>query len=374
MNIVLGIIGLAMIVVLLLDIFRAIVLARRARGDFRLTQAFYSAIWPIFVAIGRRTESGRRREAFLGIFGPLSLLLLFLAWALSLILAFALVRYSLSAWDADLRHFSNDLYESASSFLTIGAAQTTQRFVRWLNVLEAGLGFSFLALVISYLPVFYQSFARRELHISLLDARAGSPPSAAEILARYGSYAGQMERRLEAWEEWAADLMQDELSYPMLAYFRSQHLNQSWVSTLVAITDVSALISLSANSELQRQAEITFRMGRHALTDSTDVLGVKPSQRVQDRLSRGDFERIREAIRRSHSPIDCSLLRYERVTELMKLYEPYSVALSSHLLIALPPWIPDEKSSDNWRIAPRKAGQDVFAVSDPFHDDEEKSA
>src|SRR5215471_2213582 len=144
MNTAFGIVGLAMIIVLLLDIFRAIVLARRSRGDFRLTEAFYSAIWPIFVAIGRRTESGPRREAFLGIFGPLSLLLLFLAWAVSLILGFALVRYSLSPWDANLRNFSNDLYESASSFLTIGAAQTSQQFVRWINVLEAGLGFSFL--------------------------------------------------------------------------------------------------------------------------------------------------------------------------------------------------------------------------------------
>lgn len=284
------------------------------------------------------------------------------------------MRYSFSAWDADLRHFSNDLYESASSFLTVGAGQTTQRFVRWINVVEAGLGFSFLGLVISYLPVFYQSFARRELHISLLDARAGSPPSAAEILARYGTYIGQLERQLGAWEEWAADLMQDELSYPMLAYFRSQHVNQSWVSTLVAITDVSALISLSTTSELQRQGAITFAMGRHALIDSTRVLGIKPRQPVQDRLSREDFERIREAIHRSHSPIDSSLLRYERVTELMMLYEPYSVALSSHLLMALPPWIADEKPSDNWRITPRKPGQDIFAVSDPFHDDEEQSA
>lgn len=374
MHVALGIIGLSIICILLLDIFQAVVLARRARGEFRLTHAFYRATWPVFAGIGRRTESGKRREAFLGIYGPLSLLLLFFFWGVSLVVSFALIRYSMSPWNKDLAHFSTDVYQSASSFLTVGAGETPRGLVRWINVIEAGMGLSFLALVIGYLPVFYQSFARRELHISLLDARAGSPPSASGILSRQGKFARQLESQLAAWEGWVADLMQDELSYPMLAYFRSQHVNQSWVTTLVAITDASALIALSAKGELKHQAEVTFAMGRHALIDTTRALGVKPGDAALDRLRPAELRKIRETIINTGAAMDASLLPYARVAELMTLYEPYCKALSDHLLMALPALSPREEHRDNWQIAPRKPGQEIFAVSDPFQDTEDESA
>ena len=43
---------------------------------------------------------------------------------------------------------------------------------------EAGIGLGLLAIVIGYLPIIYQAFSRRETSIVLLDARAGSPPTA----------------------------------------------------------------------------------------------------------------------------------------------------------------------------------------------------
>jgi hypothetical protein len=90
--------------------------------------------------------------------------------------------------------------------------------------IEGGLGFTFLALVIGYLPVLYQSFANREVRISLLDARAGSPPSAGELLIRQGPDPDRLEQQFANWEEWAAELLESQLSYPVLAYFRSQHM------------------------------------------------------------------------------------------------------------------------------------------------------
>ena len=55
---------------------------------------------------------------------------------------------------------------------------------RLLTVAEAGTGFAFLALLIGYLPIVYQMFAHRGINVSLLDQRAGSPPTAAEFLRR----------------------------------------------------------------------------------------------------------------------------------------------------------------------------------------------
>ena len=102
--------------------------------------------------------------------------------------------------------------------------------------LEAGLGLGFLALIIGYLPGMNQSFANREEAISLLDARAGSPPTALEMLRRHGPDNGlqELERFLNLWERWSSELLESHLSYPVLAYFRSQHDNESWLAALTA--------------------------------------------------------------------------------------------------------------------------------------------
>ena len=100
-------------------------------------------------------------------------------------------------------------------------------------------------MVISYLPVLYQAFSRREVTISLLDARAGSPPTAAELLIRLGPV--PQPRRCstgssEEWERWAAEVLESHVSFPVLSYYRSQHDNQSWLAALTAILDTSALV------------------------------------------------------------------------------------------------------------------------------------
>src|SRR5262249_39624477 len=119
------------------------------------------------------------------------------------------------------------LYFSGTTFFTLGYGDVlpTSPLGRGLGVLEAGLGFGFLAVVISYLPVVYQACSRREITISLLDARAGSPPTAGELLRRLGAArelaaAGPL---LAEWERWAAELLESHLSYPVLRYYRSQH-------------------------------------------------------------------------------------------------------------------------------------------------------
>src|SRR5260370_21599182 len=126
-----------------------------------------------------------------------------------------------------------DLYMSGSTFFTLGVCDVAP--VAWrsraLTILEAGMGFGFLALVIGYFPVTYQAFSARETNISLLDARAGSPPSAAELLRRHrGEDALQaLENVLHECEHWAAELLETHLSYPMPAYFRSPHTNDSCI-------------------------------------------------------------------------------------------------------------------------------------------------
>lgn len=95
-------------------------------------------------------------------------------------------RHGISSRPTADGHFTTYLYFSGTTFFTLGYGDLvpTGAMGRVLSVAEAGIGFGFLAVVISYLPVLYQAFSRREIIISLLDARAGSPPSAGELLRR----------------------------------------------------------------------------------------------------------------------------------------------------------------------------------------------
>src|SRR5262249_8204919 len=160
------------------------------------------------------------------------------------------------------------LYLSGTTFFTLGLGDVTPGapLGRTLTVVESGLGFFFLAVVVGYLPVLYQAFSGRETTISLLDARAGSPPSAGECLlrlARSGNLAA-IDAVLVGWERWAAELLESHLSFPVLSYYRSQHDNQSWLAALASILDTCAILMVEIKNANLYQAQLTFAMARHA--------------------------------------------------------------------------------------------------------------
>jgi len=128
-----------------------------------------------------------------------------------------------------------------------------------------------------YLPVLYQSFAKRELAISLLDARAGSPPSAGGLLSSTPYEADGVVQQLERWESWMAQLLENQISFPMLGYFRSQHSNQAWLTALVAVLDYATVIAVVSDGSLRIQADLTAAMGRHVLSDVVVIFGLEQS-------------------------------------------------------------------------------------------------
>src|SRR5256885_2395195 len=241
--------GTALIFAILLDAFETVVLPRRVTRHFRLTAWFYRNTWRPWARLARRIKSTGRREAVLGYFGPLSLILLLGLWAVGLIFGFALIQYG-AGEHLQLSNepitFARILYHSGETFFTLGYGDITPNspIARALAVLEAGMGFGFLALVLGYLPTIYAAFSRREIQISLLDARAGSPPTAMELLARFGNCPQQtvLDQIFRDWEHWAAEVLESHLSYGALSFFRSQHNNQSWLGALTTILDATAIV------------------------------------------------------------------------------------------------------------------------------------
>ncbi len=164
--------------------------------------------------------------------------------------------------------------------------------------MEAGTGFAFLGVVVGYLPVIYSSFSSREMEISLLDSRAGSPPSAGELLARLGCCPDPivLDNIFRDWERWSADLLASHISYPVLCFFRSQHSNQSWLGALTTMLDVTSLVLAGIDGIQKEQAKLTFAMARHAAVDLAQVVNAVYDPHATDRLPSEQLEALRKTL------------------------------------------------------------------------------
>lgn len=347
--------GCFCVLAVLLDAFETIILPRRATGPVRLTRIFYILTWTPWAFLFRGIRNSRRRETVFSFYGPLSLILLLAFWAAVMMLGFGLMFYGLGSPIADSHQhpgFFSDLFVSGTAIFTMGPvdASPLTAGARWVMVLEAGTGFGFLAVVMGYFPVLYGAFSRREVSIAMLDARAGSPPTATELMRRH-SHDGADEALaglLVEWERWSAELLESHISFPLLCYFRSQHTNQSWISALTAILDACALLIAGVQGHEARQAQLTFAMARHAMVDLSQVFSLKPKDHATDRLPAERYNQMYGMLCQSGVSMCRDNESEQRLRDMRRLYEPYAEALSAHFYMPLPPWIPDHSHKDNW--------------------------
>jgi hypothetical protein len=373
MRILVGVLGFVLIFVILWEAFESIVLPRRVTRKFRLTRFFYRGSWFPWAAIARRKRSDKAREAYLSFYGPLSLLFLFAVWALALVIGFSMIHWMIgqSLDGSGATSFGTDVYVSGTTFFTLGLGDVVPHSTaaRALTVIEGGTGFGFLALVIGYLPVLYQAFSRREVNISLLDSRAGSPFSAVELLRRHGEGENipALIELLKDWEHWSADLMESHLSYPVLSYFRSQHDNQSWVGALTAMLDACALVMTGVEGIPIWQARLTFAMARHAVVDLSQIFGTAPEPSAVSRLPEHEFDRMNEILNSAGLSFMDRGAAYDRLARMRGLYEPYVSSLARFLLMPLPHWLPTKKTLDNWQKSAWERSPLVAAVPGAGH-------
>ena len=348
--------GVAIFLIVIWDAFEAIILPRRVTRKFRLTRVFYKTTWRSWGFVVHLTSARRTRESLLGFFGPISLLLLIAVWAVGLVLGFGLMQFGAGSAvnvAGSQPGFATDVYLSGTTFFTLGLGDVVPRsgLARALVVAEAGFGFGFLAAIIGYLPFIYGSFSKREVDISLLDSRAGTPPTAGELLRRHSYDGGQESLRdlLRDWELWSAELMESHLSYPVLAFFRSQHDNQSWIASLTAILDTCALVKVGIEGACERQADLTFAIARHAVVDLSQVFGTPPKALPVDRLPADNLRIMRHTLAQHGLKLRDGEDVDRKLMALRGMYEPYIYALATYLKQPLPPWIPQKKGKDNWQ-------------------------
>jgi len=378
MPILSGALGVALILVVLGDAFETIVLPRRVTRRISFARLFYQLTWLFWSTTVRLIFSRRRQETFLSWYGPLSLLLLLIFWATGLVIGFALVHWasgSILKTPEGTSSFTTYLYLSGTTFFTLGLGDVVpiKTFGRGLVAFESGMGLGFLALVIGYVPALNQSFSRREVNISLLDARAGSPPTAMEMLRRHGHDRGMEDLRqlFHEWERWSADLLESHLSYPVLCYFRSHHDNQSWLGALTAILDASAFAVVSLEGPCERQAQLTFAMTRHTIVDLAQVFNCRPHKPKHDRLALDELARMRAILKEAGLKLREGNTVDQRLSDLRQMYEPYVYSLSNYLHIAVPSWIPKASRLDSWQTSAwgRSKGFQIEGPSDTGQDE-----
>jgi hypothetical protein len=337
--------------VVLWDTFEVMLLPVPVKRSVRLVMLFLRFWWAFWSAGAHIWKPGPRRERIFGLFGPMSLVCLILTWLSGLIAGFSLIQLSLIQPRVG---FLQALFLSGNTFFTLGIGSEILAHAsatKAVSILEAGCGLGFLALVIGYLPVLYQLYARRETHVMLLDERAGSPPSALTLLERHthGQSLEELGVLLREWERWSAELLESHMSYPMLSYYRSPFVNQSWLTATCAVLDTCVPILVGLSGIKTFQARMSFAVTRLAIAELMDLLGVPQVALGAVRLPSDDFAKLSSALDQaglSFVEPDAEL----RLAKFRATYEPFLGGLAKHLMLPLAAWVPQEEAQrlDNW--------------------------
>ena len=354
------------------DAFCGVVLPRAVDPKRALSGRITLWCWRLWAAAGRRIARPGLRLNFLSTYGPLVVMLLLALWGGLMVLAFALIYHGLGprfqAASGPVG-FGTLLYMSGSTFLTLGLGDVTtpDPAGRLFMVLEAGSGFTFLALVITYLPVLHQAYAAREVGSLLILSRAGRPPTALRLLGRYaGPDRSEVLRgNLREAERWMAETLQSHVSHPVLAFYRAQDLSQSWLISLAAVLDSCALLIVGGEGLAAAQARLTYRMGVRLLQDLTEALGSPVCPPRRTRLAEADLPAILRAAEESGLGLRLGPDAAPELLRLVRGYDSQLVSLASWLEVALPTWIPSVPDGQESEASDRTAVQETWSCGRP---------
>jgi hypothetical protein len=340
-------IGLFLLSIALWDAFSTVVLPRTISVSFAPARVSTRLGWRLWRFFGCRIGNRSARQSFLTAFGPLSVFLQLGLWAIMIVAAFALLHFGLVTRlnpPESQGEIGTFFYLSGTTFFTLGLGDVAplNPLGRALVMLEAGTGIVFLAMIIGYLPILHQAYVQREVDVHLLEARAGSPQRAVRLLQRFGrpESAETLTSMLLEAERWAAELSQSHLAHPVLAFYRSQHLDRSWLISLTTLLDSCALLLVSRSGVPSHQARATFRMAVRAAADLARIAELAPDRTASERLPSGDFPRLCAALESSGLVLPAATDLEARLKKLRGLYEPAVLTLAAWLLVPLPAWIP----------------------------------
>ncbi|TMD65753.1 MAG: two pore domain potassium channel family protein [Chloroflexi bacterium] len=321
--------GLALSVYLLNDVFQSVVVPRSTPSRFRISRLVIVNGWRVVRAVGLRSRTAGSRERLLGTFAPMVVILLLLIWISGLIIGFGLMLYAFrGSTTPPIENLGSAIYAAGTSLLTISFSNIVANSggARLVSIAAGMAGLGTIALAISFLFSIYATFQRREILIVTLDARAGAPPSGVTLLATMAKLGviDDLPRFFGDWEKWAAEVLDSHLAYPVLAYFRSSHDNESWVSALGAVLDATTLLLTTCDGGPHGPAKLMYAMGTHLVEDLGRFFNIESDHDVG--VERYEFDQAREQLAAAGwtlRPADESWVAFSR------LRIQYAVALNN---------------------------------------------
>ena len=274
--------GIVVLAVTLWDLFQTVVLPRPAVRRFGLARNVVRPLWLAWRWVALRSTRVDRSEARLAAFAPIALIVLFLLWALALIVGYGLILYGLhDEFRPQLADFPESFYVSATTLVPLAYGDYVPQigYARFLIVIESATGVAFAALAITLLFELYGSFRNREEAVVALDALAGAPASAVQLLetAAGPQMDGKLRETFDDWTKWTAMVLESHLAYPLLIYFRSSHDNEAWINSFGAVMDAATLIlsSVPSDPSAGNGASVSRAYARRAFA-STSCTGDEP--------------------------------------------------------------------------------------------------
>jgi hypothetical protein len=351
-----GIAGVLLVALVLLDVFLMVVVPRRAPQAgrrLRVTEYLVPGLWRVWRWVGLRLSSAERREVFLGIYGSFILIVLLVAWVAGLVVGYGLL---LDALRAQLRpepeNFGASLYFAGTSLLTLGFGDVVAvgGWARLVALAAAATGLGLFALCITLLFTLYGSFQRREVAVVVLEAGAGAPPSGVTLLETY-ALAGILDdlpHLFRDWQTWAAEVLDSHLAYPVLAYFRSSHDNDSWISSLGAVMDASTLVLTTIKDGPKGWAKLSRSLGGHCLEDLVAYFHLPSDSDVG--VERAEFDEARRRLERAGFALEDADRSWENFARLRQDYAGRVNALALHWATPPAQWIGDRSPLKHPRL------------------------
>jgi hypothetical protein len=349
-RIVAGIVGGALVLAALSSAVRTVVVPR-AIGSW-VTRLVFGLVRRLFDLIAHERRPFEARDRSLSFYAPISLLLLPVAWVTLVTAGFTGIFYA-----SGVDSWRDAFGESGSSVFTLGFEVRHAIPQLVISFVEAGLGLGIIALLISYLPSIYGAFNRRERLVGMLEARAGLPPSAAEMLVRYQRI-GALDRidkdLFPQWELWFADIEESHTSQPSLVFFRSPIAKRNWILAAGCILDTAAVVASTLDRGPSPESALMLRTGFFALRRVADYFGIQhdPDPRPDDPISvtRREFDLLLVELRAADIALKADLDQAWRDFVGWRVnYDRVLIVLAG--LVGAPParWITDRCSEPRFR-------------------------
>jgi hypothetical protein len=337
-------VGLLLVGIVLRDLFVGVVVPRPARGALRPSNLVIAWSWLFWRWVGNRSTDSVVREARLGAFAPMAVILLLIVWVLGLIAGYGLVLDSIREQVRPMpANLGTSFYFSAVSLLTIGYGDFVPvgLFARLIALIEGATGLGVVAVVISLLFSLYASFQRREILIITLDALAGAPPSGVVLLENSLRYnmIDQLEDTFEEWKVWSAEVLESHLAYPILAYFRSSHDNESWISAIGAVLDATVLVLTTVEDVPRGPAKLMNGVGSHLVEDLSWFF--KTSHVHEVGIERFEFDQACERLSNAGFTLTDPEIAWTKFSELRAAYAIPLNEMGRHWSIPPALWISD---------------------------------